>query len=470
MHHLQRLLHVVSVGGSAGLIVAVGGIIVVVALGILVLRIRPALLLSLGVGAEIFTGWWRYMGVPLPLDRILLALGFAVLAWNGVRSVSDRRLVLSPIHVLMGVIVVWVVCSALAAGTLTTSGGIFAILDRLGVIPYLMFAFAPVVLGDRRSRDALLGVLVVVGLYLSAVSIAEGLHIDSLVIPSYILDPNIGIHFGRARGPFLEAVANGLSIFMCGVAAAVAFSSWRHRIARLACIGVFVLGPVAIIMTLTRTCWLAAVVGLLAATLPDRRLRRFVPVLLGVGAVVVVVAFVADPHLRHRAAFRTGEVSPLWDRYNLTFAALRASLAHPIFGLGWYTFPARSVPYFRQAAGYPLTAVGQEVPNAFLERLAENGLPLTLLWVWALATGIGGAIVRRGPTQLYAWRLGLAAVFSAWLVAANLDPMAYPLPNLLIWLWAGIVAADHYSRPRVPDDLQTIEGVEAAVVAGSAAG
>lgn len=465
MHHLQNLAHVVTSSGLATPIVLVGALLVLGAVGFLLSRTRPALLISVGIGLEIFSGWWKSgMGIPLPLDRVLIVLGLAVLVWRGMRSVSDRRLVLSPIHVLFVVIVAWVVCSAIAAGTLTTSAGFYAILDRLGVFPYLMFTLAPLVFGDRRSRDTLLGVLVVVGLYLSAVSIAEGLHVDSLVLPSYILDPHLGIHFGRARGPFLEAVANGLCIFMCGVAAAVALSSWRDRFARLVCIAVMVLGPFAIVMTLTRTNWLAAIVGVVAAMLPDRRLRRFLPPLFGAGALVVLVALVADPHLRHRAVQRAGEVSPLWDRYNLTFAALRASFAHPLFGLGWATFPVKGVAYFRQAPGYPINGVGQQVPNAFLERLVENGVPLTLLWVWALVTGLGGAMVRRCPSQLYAWRLGLIAIVAAWFVAANLDPMAYPLPNLLIWLWAGIVAADFYSCPRscVGEDVGELGSAAAA--------
>lgn len=464
MHHLSSLGRLLADPTLPGAVALLGLVLVLAAIAFLVMRTRPATLFSLGVGAEIFSGWWKYMGIPVPVDRLLFLAGFFVLAWYGVHSISDRRIVFSPIHVLFVVIVVWVVCSAIWAHTLTTSTGFYAILDRLGVIPYLMFTFAPVIFHDRRSRNFLLGVLVVVGFYISAVSIAEGLKLDHLVIPSYINDSHLGIHYGRARGPFLEAVADGLSMFMCAVAAAVGLSTWPRGCARWLCIAVLILSPIGIILTLTRTNWIAAAAGAVAALLVDRRLRRWIPVGLLVGLVVVAGAFIVDPPLHHEVDERTADVASVWPRYNLTSAAVRAWEQNPVFGLGWLTFPTRGRAYFRQAPDYPLTGVGLEVHNAFLERLAENGLPLTVLWVWALVTGIGGAMFRRGPPHLYAWRLGLIAIVVAWLVSANLDPMAYAFPNLLIWLWAGVVAADRYSRPGVAIVA------EPAVVVGQAMG
>lgn len=465
MHHLHALTKLLASPSPAHLLELVGFVAVVAATVYLAVHLQPALLLSLGVGLEIFSGYWRYMGIPLPLDRLLIVLAFCVLAWRGMRSVSDRHIPLSAIHVLFVVIVVWVVCSAIAAHTLTTSTGFYSLLDRLGVFPYLTFVLAPILFGDRRSRSTLLAVLVAVGFYLGAVSIAEGLHVDKLVIPSYINNPNLGIHFGRARGPFLEAVANGLCIFMCDVAAAIGFVTWRNKWSRVACAVAILPGPVALIMTFTRTNWLAAAAGIIMAMAVDRRLRRWIPGVLVVGAVVVLGTLVADAHLRHRVFTRSVEVSPLWDRYNITWAGIRATEAHPLFGVGWMTFPVKGIAYLRQAAAYPMTGIGLEVHNAFLERLAENGVPLTLLWVWALVSGIGGAMVRRCPRELYAWRLGLVAIVTAWFIAANLDPMAYPLPNLLIWLWAGIVSADWYSvraeaftASRAEEDVRLLEG------------
>ena len=53
--------------------------------------------------------------------------------------------------------------------------------------------------------------------------------LDALVFPKYILDPNYGIHVARGRGPFVDAVANGLALYTCSVMCAIAVASWRSR-------------------------------------------------------------------------------------------------------------------------------------------------------------------------------------------------------------------------------------------------
>ena len=98
-----------------------------------------------------------------------------------------------------------------------------------------MFTLAPLIFGTAKQRNNLLIGLVVIGLYLGATGVFEGLHVWRLVFPNYIANPNFGIQFGRARGPILESTGDGFCI-LCGmVAAAIALTSWRSQWARLAC-------------------------------------------------------------------------------------------------------------------------------------------------------------------------------------------------------------------------------------------
>ena len=62
-------------------------------------------------------------------------------------------------------------------------------------------------LGAEVKRRILLGTLVAIGAYLSLTAVAEKLGITGLEVPGYISDPTVGIHFGRARGPFVDAGA-----------------------------------------------------------------------------------------------------------------------------------------------------------------------------------------------------------------------------------------------------------------------
>ena len=276
----------------------------------------------------------------------------------------------------------------------------------------------------------------------------EGVGLNNLVIPNYIVDPNVGLHFGRARGPFVEAVADGLSLYMCVVAAAIGIAVWRKPWIRFVCGTVIVLGGLGILFTLTRAVWIGAVAGTLAAMVVVPRARRYIVPALIVGAIGVIAALALVPGLSSKAGDRVNETAPVWDRYNTNNAALRMVEARPIFGFGWQTFVDKGPDFLRQTDAYPLTGAGLEVHNVFLSHLAELGVVGAALWCVALFGAVGGAIVRRGPPELYPWRVGLLAVFVCFLVVANLGPLSYALPNLLLWTWAGIAGAEYFLAPR----------------------
>ena len=311
-----------------------------------------------------------------------------------------------------------------------------------------MFGIAPLVFGTARQRNILLGVLVTVGAYLGITVWAEGLGIRSLVVPSFINDPNIGLHFGRARGPFVESVADGLSLYMCAVAAAVGLKTWASKSARVFCGTVMLMCLFGVIFTLTRSVWLGAIFGTLAGLLAWPPARRWVLPTMLVAALGVFAALQLVPGLQDKAKTRTDDRSTAWDRLNTNAAAIRMVEAKPIFGFGWHTFREKGPAYLRQASDRPLSGAGNEVHNVFLSHAAELGLVGSILWLVALLGAAGGSIVRRGPPELGPWRLGLVAIFAAWFVVANLGPLSSPFPNLVLWTWAGVVGAQYYSRRR----------------------
>jgi putative inorganic carbon (hco3(-)) transporter len=405
-------------------------------------------LLSFAIAAEIFSGNWGVLGAPAALDRVLLVLGLVALVLGGLRAVSDRTLRLRPLHIVLLVAATFATASSIAANTFDVSSARFALLDRFGLVPFLMFCLAPLVFGSARQRRFLLGVLIAVGAYVGIVNFFEGVGLNGLIVPHYIVDPNVGLHFGRARGPFVEAAADGLSLYMCAVAAAIGLTVWRKPWIRFVCGAVIVLGALGILFTLTRAVWIGSVAGTLAAMVAMPRARRYIVPALVVGAIGVIAALALVPGLSAKADDRINQESPVWDRYNTNNAAVRMVEARPIFGFGWQTFVDKGPEFMRQADSYPLTGAGLEVHNVFLSHLAELGLVGTALWCVALFGAVGGAIVRRGPPELYPWRMGLLAVFVCFLIVGNLGPLSYPFPNLLLWTWAGIAGAEFFLVPR----------------------
>jgi O-antigen ligase len=405
-------------------------------------------LLSFAIAAEIFSGNWGVIGIPAALDRVFLVLGLVALVLGGVRTVSDRTLRLRPIHIVLLLAATFVTVSSIAAHTFDVSTARFALLDRFGLVPFLLFCLAPLVFGSDRQRRFLLGVLIAVGAYIGITNFFEGVGLNNLVLPNYIVNPAIGLHFGRARGPFVEAVADGLSLYMCAVAAAVGLAVWRKRWIRFVCGAVIVLGALGILFTLTRAVWIGSVAGTLTAMLVVPRARRYILPAVVIGVIGVVATLALVPGLSAKADDRVNSESPVWDRYNTNHAAVRMAEARPIFGFGWQTFVDKGPEYLRQSDAYPLTGAGLEVHNVFLSHLAELGLVGTALWCVALFGAVGGAIVRRGPPELYPWRIGLLAVFVCFLIVGNLGPLSYPFPNLLLWTWAGVAGAGFFLQRR----------------------
>jgi putative inorganic carbon (HCO3(-)) transporter len=444
----------VGPGGASGFLAA--GLLAGAGAGAYVaVRSEPAWLLSGGIALAIFSGNSAQLGLPLGPDRLLIAAGLlAVLVGDVARSKADgerngddarRPPRLTFTHWVLLAASAWAAVSAWRSGTLLHGDALFGLLDRFGLVPFALFFVAPIAFRTPRQRSILLGTLVAVGAYLGATALFEGVGLRSLVVPGYISDPAVGIHYGRARGPFVEAVANGMGLFICATAAAVGLATWRHRRARTACWAVIALCTAGLLLTLTRSIWLSSVLAAAAALGAAPGLRRWLLPAAAVGALLVTATLAALPGLHQRVDERSTEQSSVWVRKNTNRAAIDMIRARPVAGFGWQTFQADSAPYFRQAAGYPGVGVGQGVHNVFLSNAAELGIPGAFLWACGLVLAIGGALVRRAPPALRPWRVALLALALQWLVVANLTPLPWAFPTLVLWTWAGLLAA---GRPR----------------------
>ncbi len=297
------------------------------------------------------------------------------------------------------------------------------------------------VFGEPIRRGWLLKTLVVVGAYLGAMAVLERVGPQVLVFPRYILDPTVGIHVDRARGPFTESVANGVVLSICGFAAAAGAHRLRGLWRRWAVISA-ALCAVGVVLTLTRSVWIGAALGLVLAFASFRGTRRFLPAVVAGGGLLVLCVLLTVPGLRSSADDRARSQLPVWDRKNTDIAAVRIVEARPLTGVGWLRFIDRGAEYVRQADSYPITAVNLEVHNVILARASELGLPGGVLFVVCLVGGPGRAAVRRQPSdELQGWRWVLIAGGACWFVAAMLSPLAQPMPNFLIWTLSGMLLA-----------------------------
>ncbi|WP_432504992.1 O-antigen ligase family protein [Kineococcus arenarius] len=401
---------------------------------------------------NVFSGHWDAFHLPLGLDRVFFGVGVVLLAldpWAWQRT----RLRFRPIHVAMIALLLVAVLSAAAHSTLLNPYGLFALLDRI-FVPFLLFCVAPVVFNTPERRDLLLRTLVLLGLYLGVTALLETLHAYSLLFPSYIGDPDVGIQYGRARGPFVASEAMGLACAACafaGAAAATRFRGWWRALSVL----VVLLCLAGVVGCLTRSVWVGTALGAVVAMAGIRRTRRLLPLALVVGALLVMAMLAFVPGLRETAGERAGTTNSVLDRQNTNAAALRIVDAEPLTGVGWVRFIEVSHDWVRQADTYPITNVNIEVHNVVLSRAAELGVPGAAAFVACVLLGPVRALVqRRRPEDapdLVTWRAVASGVTIGWCVAIMLSPMPYPLPNSLTWMMAGIALIPYLTRAQDRD-------------------
>src|SRR5205807_5635073 len=144
-------------------------------------------------------------------------------------------------------------------------------------------------------------------------------------------------------------------------------------------------------------------------------------------ALAIGGSLLALPSLRSTVNARAHDLGTVYARENLTVAALNMLQARPLTGFGWARFQAESTLYFRRSQNYPLVGIQNDPHNFVLLYAAELGLPGLALWLFGILTGVGSAMVPRGPPDLVAWRTALVAVFVMFATISNsVPPTLFP--------------------------------------------
>jgi O-antigen ligase len=318
------------------------------------------------------------------------------------------------------------------------------------IVPFALFHLAGLVFRDERQLRQFEIFALVVLAYLCFTSIAFLVGAKSLIFPRFILDESLGYHADRARGPLLQAVANGVSLNLLGVLALHALL--RGRLRGLKASVLLASLPVAILATMTRAVWLsfAASVGFLIFRSHNRRMRLICVVVAIVGALGLLIAMSFDDQ-RRALTERLQESGPLEFRLAVYTGGWQMFLEKPLTGWGVNQMPtelARHVSGYKEKELYP--------HNTYLEILVEHGVFGLALYVWLMweIYRLGRGPVPRAEgngllnQQFHAMWPVLLGIY--W-VNANLVVMNYQFVNGLLFTMAGMLAAQ---RRRATGDLE----------------
>jgi O-antigen ligase len=246
------------------------------------------------------------------------------------------------------------------------------------IVPYTLFHLAALVFTDEKSLHQFEVFCLLMLAYLSFTSIAFLVGAKELIFPRFILDESLGYQADRARGPLLQAVANGVSLNLLGL---LALHSLRRGVLR-GLKGTLLLAslPVAILATMTRAVWLsfAGTIFVLTLCSPSRLLRR-VSFALALVAGAGIAVTLSSPSSKNALTDRFEERGPVDYREAVYRGGWAMFLEHPLTGWGINQMPtelARHVSGYRERALYP--------HNTYLELLVEHGLLGLALYGWLM--------------------------------------------------------------------------------------
>ncbi len=298
-----------------------------------------------------------------------------------------------------------------------------------------------------RGMFVFLGLL---GIYLAVTAIAEWQHQGWLVYPRYISAASNPAFLGRARGPLLNPIGNGVLMTVC-LASTLAWWPQANRPCRLLLVALAGMYALGIYGTLTRAAWIGAAAGLCVVAFQLPRSWR-VPVLaagvLAAGVLAAtywqeLVAFQRDEGLSARETEESVQLRPVLAR-----VAWNMFLDRPLLGCGLGQYRDESICYLHdRATELQLeNARGYVQHNVFLSLLTETGLVGMGLWVALL--GLWGR---------NAWRLWQASSASPWFRRSGL---------LLLVLLASYVSTGMFHDVSLIAAVQMLLFFLAGLVAG----
>ena len=344
----------------------------------------------------------------------------------------------------------WPMCglillSACDAASQPYNPQIWSIFASKWLIPFALYYVAGFLFQDetdwRRFEVFALSALA----YLSLIAILFMVDARQFIFPRYILDESLGIHADRARGPFLQAVANGVALNILGLLALDCFR--RKRLRGPLAAFLFIALPAAILATKTRSVWLSFAASIVILSFSSsRRLRRTCISMLVVGtAVLLMVTLLSD---RKSMGDRLSERSPVEFRMAVYEAGTEMFLMKPILGWGSDAMQAElsaRISDFHQDEYY--------FHNTYLEIGVQYGLVGLALYLWLIVSlfRIGKkdrTTDSSNPHEFldHDFRSLWPVILLVYLVNGSFVVMNYQFVNGLLFALAGILAAQNRIR------------------------
>lgn len=378
----------------------------------------------------------------VPVDRIAFA---ALVAVVGLRlSLRRDRLRFFPATWPMIGLLILSLLGSFREGNAPQA---WSLLAAKWIVPFALFHISGMVFKNERALRKLELFSLVALSYLTAISVLFLFDLKSFIFPKFILDESIGIHADRARGPFLQAVANGVCLSILGL---IALDCYRRKSLRgLWALLLFITVPLALLATRTRAVWFAAALSALhiAFFARDARLRRPAIALCSIAAIAICGALICGAG-SGTLSDRLQDRSPVEFRLDMYRAGWQMFAEKPIAGWGREAVIQPELSK-RISSFHPERYVFH---NMYLELAVERGLIGLTLYAWLmvclfrLTKRPKGHFISETHFLDMPFRRLWPMVLVVYLVNASAVVMNYQFVNGLLFTLAGILSAQNLAH------------------------
>jgi len=313
-------------------------------------------------------------------------------------------------------------------------------------LPFGLYLVAKNSSYHRVNATIVLRTIVWIGVYLSLTAAFEHYEMDTFIWPKYIIDPTVGVQWGRSRGPFVGANPMGEWLIVVFMATCLLMESARAPWKKLFLQTLVPLTVAGIYFTDTRGVWVSfAAVLVIASVRGDK---------LGVQSRLVVCLILIAFIFGVGSKFSLGETT-LFSRRQMTVdyrlsnfeTAINMGLANPLTGVGYGNFKVTWDKYFGEEERRLTHDLTDGNHNTYLGLFAELGFPGLLLYLTLLACLARECLSVR---RYLGWKddferhfsiVALGVLTVSMIEAVTGDLRFYPTLNTLTFLFLGITAS-----------------------------
>jgi O-antigen ligase len=313
------------------------------------------------------------LGINIRPDRVVLVALF-LLFWAKYAASGKKVAWIREEKIMIAFFLILLLSCVVGGAIFASNNRYISKLISFSLIPGLLFMIARRLDFDGRALRAMRTFFVIVAAYLAFTAVMEHLHVSALVFPKYILDSSVGIHFGRVRGPFVQAVVMGGAMTVIGL-----WILWYHFNVQKSFLTWVLFFPLmaGCYWTDTRGAWLQVAVSLMVLAILRNPLRKPVRILF-VLALAVYFSGVASKFSAYQTNLFNRRQLQVDDRVNIFHASWEMFLEKPVLGFGYGNFLKDSPAYFVQLEGVQLRGMGEGQHNTLLGLLSETGLAGTI--------------------------------------------------------------------------------------------